>query len=123
MPADLGHRVLALLPDEPSMPVVGDSRDTVWTFLVEISWPLAPLGGRRQGWMAEHGVVPRPRGHRVLLPIATAGPGFRWVSEPAPGTLQLPSRTTVLDTVDLAIELTMEQACLAAASDFPGDRW
>lgn len=105
LPAELGHRVYRLLRSLRSLPIIADSRDTTWTFLVDASRPVSPLGARQRR-LAERGVVLRRRGQRVLLPVADAGPGWRWASEPTPGALRLPPRTTVLDAADLAIDLT-----------------
>ncbi|WP_280263012.1 hypothetical protein [Nocardia wallacei] len=105
MPAGLGHRVHVLLRSEPSLPVIADSRDAVWTFLVDVSRPWFPLGSHRRP-LAEHGVALRRRGQRVLLPLSDVGHGWRWASQPTPGLLRLPSRATVLDAADLAIDMT-----------------
>jgi hypothetical protein len=106
LPATLGCHVIGLLGDQPSLPVVANPRDAVWTFLVTPPWPPTPPSTHSPQRLADAGVIVRLRGQRVMLPVSDTGHGWRWASEPSSaGALRLPTRSSVLEATELALEL------------------
>ncbi|WP_156959658.1 hypothetical protein [Nocardia sp. BMG51109] len=91
MPPSVGAKVLDALP--VPVPVVGDLRDSRWTFLVR---PDCPVPMCLAAQLAEWGVTVAGQGRGIVLPGSDAGWGARWVSEPAASDDALPGQRDII---------------------------
>ncbi|GAB2544128.1 hypothetical protein [Nocardia heshunensis] len=103
LPQALGAQVRTRLSWVPSTPVIADPRNRCWTFLLAPPLPYHPVPQRLRTFLRAHDVTVPERGGRIMLPTTDRAPGWRWVSEPEPGSLCLPHRSVVLAAVRLAI--------------------
>ncbi|MBB5915740.1 hypothetical protein BJY24_004652 [Nocardia transvalensis] len=91
MPAPVGAKVLAAVP--MPIPVLGDPRESRWTFLVR---PNCPVPSCLAEVLADREVTVADRGRVVMLPRSDRGWGARWVSQPDGVVNALPGLARIL---------------------------
>lgn len=97
---DLGHQVLTAAESDALMPIIAEPRGRRWTFLVDpadiLSATTIALFAMDEVWVAGDG-------HTIMMPMSNSAVSYRWVNQPAPGSLRLPTRTVVLEAAASAL--------------------